>query len=829
MSLKIYTYSNPFELENESYWNSIKNYPHFCVSQTLVNGLKNQKVSPFLSKTKNICTIKGFVNALYSDWDSIGTKIRQMVEIDNAISSLDIVDGRVDSIKKSLLNNTKSISNSIRILSALNLNPYDFSTENLNIDQKLLVEIYKKVFDNNFSFFKFKKCKDESIIDKAIEKALIEANKNEKDLDFSKIDNKAVVINGIHQFTPDIICAIEDLLQFKDVILIFNYQKQYSVVYETWMRIYSVFNQPIKFSDVDEFIPNPFLPSNETNVFADSIGKLINCEYSEFNTELNSIEVIEFENITEFANYAAALFDEALEKKKKSPLNTKTPLYYMEEQMYSASGKVNDILRAYFPNQFGERHFLDYPIGHFFVATMNMWDSENNSVIVNNFSDIKECINAGILKESKHGLLINSFNIVLPYIEDLNNIDEIISKLSKLHKYLSIPSKEKEKLGYFNIKETDLLELINALKDLKNIIISFFEDFKNGNDNFRRFYDKVKRFIQTKVDDTSDFDKEMITVMKQLLERMDKSDIPNEGSFITLKQTMSYYLSQDEYINSGARWIVRGFEQIDGDILKSIDDSKKYIYHFCCLSDKDICASKDERLPWPLDVSFFEYIQIPLDWKYQLFLKSKTEYHNFNRYALLYGLEFARCKCKFSYVKSENNKENDLYHILSMLGVKIKKYNSYDNSGFSNRLVYPSDNNVNVDNYAKSIEKINRYKLSICSYKYGAETIIQNHTIYRDRFLIHNYMRILIRNSALEDLQGLSFDSKNVQKKIGENFEKLQNKFRIASQLEKAQLLAQIYKENAVCKKSVPKNVQYAIEKALVYFKLINEEQVTDL
>lgn len=36
-------------------------------------------------------------------------------------------------------------------------------------------------------------------------------------------------------------------------------------------------------------------------------------------------------------------------------------------------------------------------------------------------------------------------------------------------------------------------------------------------------------------------------------------------------------------------------------------------------------------------------------------------------------------------------------------------------------------------------------------------------------------------------------------------------------------------KENAVCKKSVSKNVQYAIEKTLVYFKLINEEQVTIL
>lgn len=63
----------------------------------------------------------------------------------------------------------------------------------------------------------------------------------------------------------------------------------------------------------------------------------------------------------------------------------------MEEQLYSASGKVNDILRAYFPEQFGERHFLDYPIGHFFVSTTNMWDYETKSVRIENFSDIKEC------------------------------------------------------------------------------------------------------------------------------------------------------------------------------------------------------------------------------------------------------------------------------------------------------------------------------------------------------------------------------------------------------------------------------------------------------
>lgn len=793
MSLKIYTYSNPYEIENESFWDSIRNYPHFCVSQTLVNGMKT--VSTGLSSNKNICTIRKFVNKLYSNWDDVSTKVRQMVEVDNAISFLNFHDLHADSLKKSLLNNTKSITNSIRIFSTLNLNPYDFSTANINVDQNYLIEIYKRIYDDKNSNFKFKRVNDEKEIDIAIEEALKEANSREHEFDLSKIDKSAIVINGIHQFSPDIICAIEDLSKFKDVILIFNYQKQYYEIYETWLRVYSIFNQPIKFSSIGEFTPYPFESSYKTNLLADSMGKLVNCDYSDFNQELNTIEVTEFENITEFANYVAKLYDKALIKKNGIHDN-KSPLYYMDEQFYSASTKVNDILRAYFPNQFGERHFLDYPLGHFFVATMNMWDSENNCVVVNSFSDVKECINAGILKESRHGLLINSFNIVLPFIEDLSNYDEIIIKLQNLSKYVSIQSEEKKKIGYFNISYSDLFELINALKDLKQIILSFFEDFKNGNDNFKKFYDRVKRFIQNKVDDTSDFDKEMIEVMKQLLIRMENSDIPNECSFITLKQTMSFYLNQDEYINSSAKWIVRGFEQIDGDILLSGKSAERNIdYHFCCLSDKDICASKDERLPWPLDVSFFKFIQIPLDWKYQLFLKSKSEYHNFNRYALLYGLVFSRCKCKLSFVKTENNKNNELYHIFSMLGIKVKKYNSYDISGFSNRLTIPSNNAIDLDSYIDSLNDIDKFKISICPYKFCAESIIQNHTIFRDRFLIHNFMRILIRNSTLEELQGQVFDSKVTQNKINEKFDFYQNKFRIATDLEKAQLLAQVYKD----------------------------------
>ena len=40
MSITIYTYSDPYNLSGEPYWEEIKSCPYFCASQTLVNGLK---------------------------------------------------------------------------------------------------------------------------------------------------------------------------------------------------------------------------------------------------------------------------------------------------------------------------------------------------------------------------------------------------------------------------------------------------------------------------------------------------------------------------------------------------------------------------------------------------------------------------------------------------------------------------------------------------------------------------------------------------------------------------------------------------------------------
>lgn len=790
MGIKIYTYSNPYEIDCESFWNEIKDCAHFCVSQTMVNGMN--QTYPLLKTRQATATIRTLVNSLYENWEDINTNVRQIMEVDNAISELDYQSSSLENVKRSLLFNTKSIVSCIRMFKELGIDSRFMSKKELNIDQQYLVELYKIIDSRENSSFCFERVEEQDIVEKAIDEALIYHKEN---VDLSAIDRNRIVIHGIHQFTPAMLCAIEDISKYKEVVLLFNYQKQYASVYETWMNIYSLFDLPINNQSVNQFVPMPLLVNSyKSNVLADYIGHLSNGEFIEKNKVLNDLEIIEFDNTTEFANYVAMLFDKA-KKVCEKQANVKVPLAFMEEQLYSASGKVNDILRAYFPEQFGERHFLDYPIGHFFVSTTNMWDSENRTVKVDNFSDIKECLNSGIISESTPGQLVSTFNMIEPYIEKETTIAGINNKLNQLIKNANKKHEDKDKVGYFTVELSLLQELKKALSELESIINSFFDDFDDGTDNFSRFYKKIRKFIISRVGDLNELDDEMHSVIGRLLERLEKSDLPETGTFNSLKHTMSYYLSQDENTARGAHWIVRNFDQIDGDILRSASQNpEKVCYHFCCLSDKDICSGKDERLPWPLDIKFFEYSYQALDLKYQVFLKSKMEYRNFKRYALLYGLEFNRVGCKLSYVRTEENKDNDLFYMLTLLGVKIRKYSSFNSNNYLEHLSIES-NEKEIDEAIQLISSEDRKKLKLCPYRFALEGIEQGRTIFRERFLIHTYLKILISNRTKRELNGKLYNDETIRKAIQEQYDVIETRFRISDELEKTQIISAVYKD----------------------------------
>ena len=771
MGIKIYTYSNPYDINRESYWNEIKNCAHFCVSQTMVNGLED--VYDSLKKGEYLTTIRILLNSFYSDWEDENTRVKQIMEVDNAINNLTIDEDENGNARRSLEYNTKSLVKCIRLFKELGLSAESFDVSRLNMDQRYLIEIYKYISKREYSSFKFERVSGEETINKLILDALHDKH---KDQPYPELNKDTIVIHGIHQFSPAMLCAIEDIAKYKTVVLLFNYQEQYKAIYQTWLNIYTLFDKKIVFSNQLQFKPVSLMVNSYAgNTLADNIGTLSNGQLEVKTGVLDQLEVIEFENITEFAGYCALLFENARKVNQKTGKHKKI-LYDMTEQLYSASGKVNDILRAYFPEQFGERHFLDYPIGHFFVAAIEMWDNENECVKVEEMSLIKDCLESGIIQEKRHGQLLNTFNIIESYVEKETTLKGIIRSLKRLRKYVRPEKKELQRVGFLNVDKNDIDDLREALEELEKIIISFFYDFYDGGDNFNRFYKRIHDFIVKRTPNMDAMDEEMKEVITKLLARMSKIDLPDTGTFTCLKHTMSFYLSQDDSLIHGANWIVRDFEQIDGDILRSRKQkADKTCYHFCCLSDKDICASKDERLPWPLDINFFEYSYEPLEQNYQIFLKSKMEFKNFKRYALLYGLEFNNLGCKLSYVKSEDHKDNELYHLIKMLGIKVRKYH---NDSYGNYVPY-FKYDKNMSEVLPAFNKIDKIKYMICPYKFALESIVQGKTMYRERFLVIFYLRVLLQNTIHKKNAGTGMNEDDLKREINTEYDILDDTFHI--------------------------------------------------
>lgn len=67
MPFKIYTYEDPYKIDQADFWEEISSLPHFCSARTLVNGLKDV----YGDKIKGlICAFDDFVKHedIYQSW-----------------------------------------------------------------------------------------------------------------------------------------------------------------------------------------------------------------------------------------------------------------------------------------------------------------------------------------------------------------------------------------------------------------------------------------------------------------------------------------------------------------------------------------------------------------------------------------------------------------------------------------------------------------------------------------------------------------------------------------------------------------------------------------
>lgn len=848
MSLSIYTYSNPYEINNEPFWDSIKLCAHFCVSQTMVNGLS--VVYKDLDNGQ-LATVEELVEALYPYWFDTKTYIEQYTILTNILDSVtpNIDEEKWKRVKRSLKFNKSSLLDSIRLMFEMGISLENLKFKKVTEEQSYLVATYKAILgseDRNKFILKHNFGKTE--IDQAVKRALvakdIRRGKEPKPID--NVDCDTVVIHGIHQFTPTILSMIEEVSKYKRVVLLFNYQEQYSEIYQTWLDVYSCFDINIKSQFNNEFKPSSLLqPSYTGNVLADWIGQLANGKVCGKNKELDKVTVTEFNNITEFSAYVARIFEEAEQNFQKDGGRKGSALSYMKEQFYSANNSVNDILKVYFPEQFGERHFLAYPIGHFFVAVTNMWDNENGGIKIENMNDIAECLYSGALYEEKVGSLITTFNTAKNYfsrattLKGDNETDGIIELLKKLKKQISNLNKGRieyqdqlRRLSYFDLEENAVDSLIKALESLDIITKLFYEDFEDESNNFKHFYEKIKDFVEQRVLPSADAESEFYDIILRLLARLKEVEkIETTSSFDCLKDTMSYYLKQESQKGESANWIVRDFQQIDGDVLKSSRQDDEIVYHFACVSDADMNVKREDQFPWPLNIEFFDKAYEPLDWKYQVYVKSRKEFKHFKRYALLYGLEFNRCKFKLSYIKNDDEKENELYYMLKMLGVKSVKY-------IHKTLDAQKQTDLTFDlgsNNSKFVD-MDGFRRRICGYRFALESLIENGTKYKDRFLQSKYLEIILANIVRRKLVGQIATEFIMNKALDEAVDRFARYFRFLNESEltdikssvKSSIIHQVLKDGKVKQFPQISNVDIKMmqkKEEFIYLHLQNEDQ----
>ena len=779
MSIVIYSYHNPYSLkDNQELWDEIVNCPYFCVSQTLVNGLKTLYGKDF--QINRVTTVKNLTDAVYRYWTGTACAVKQHADIDNIISMASERCGlnadEVENIRKSFLFNRNEVFNSIRTMFELRMNPNNIVEKYLTPEQKFIVFIFNEIINSaRNKDFLLKDNFTEQEIEEAIMAALQIVKENSgnasESIGIGEFDH--IVIHGVHQFSSLMLRTIEEIAKYKKVILLFNYQEQYKNIYQTWIDIYSSFDCKMVDFKENEFHPTDSSTiSYEGNMLAQNMGKLLEGRKEDITVQ-KPYEIIEFDNMTEFAGYVAKIFEEAERRDPEYPMSA------MSEQIYAADSSANDILKIYFPEQFGERQFLNYPLGHFFIAVANMWDSETNGILISDINDIRECLSAGILAEKTPGRLASIFGKMESLFVGCLSVDEMLSRLKKVKKNKKFISDDKRleyisHISYYSVSKSEIKELEQALNDLEELASFFYEDFEKRPNNFKAFYKKLKQYLREEILDERDLGDEFTDIINRVLTRLDEiEDIDASASFECLKSTMSLYLVQETKPGKSANWIVKNYEQIDGDVLRTAKDNKTQIMHFACLTDEDIDAVKTREFSWPLNADFFEVAQNPVDWKYQVFVKARKEYKNFKRYALIYGLEFNKGKYKLSYVKRDGDLEREPYYLLKILGVDKKRN--------IDRIISRKLEDVSKIQFKNSslgtYSLYDYYRYKICKKRFLFETLTEGNTIYKDEFLLAKYLEIWVENEIKESMQGLPGSELLLVEKINEKYDELKKYF----------------------------------------------------
>ncbi len=406
MSRKVYTYTDLTKITQNPFFKEVAQYPIITVSADLRKGFvgalgveRKEEVLTFDGKL-NVSEFRNVLGAINDYWSSDQAKFNSTIILS------EFLRGKADATKDKkeqnwltgCIRNMDSLLSSLTLLEEAEIRPDQLDAcDDRNL--KLLIEAWKYLIDRDPAYFEFREKMSKMTSKETWEKVFFTAFKEN-----GLSNSKAVVFHGFYYITP-IQEMIMRLLEKAGYELIFYipYDERFPFVYEIWDNTYS---------EERGYEPKSAWKIEKSDG-DDPYGQIF--EGKECVSVNNKLKIREYASVMEFVDDVKRIKEDGF------------TLYASNQR------EANEMLKDYYPDEYGERKILAYPIGQFISALNKMWDDERQTITLDSDSLI-DCFSSGWL--SLNGVAgkqyMQDLMHILPFFIDCTTVEEWEKRIDQL-------------------------------------------------------------------------------------------------------------------------------------------------------------------------------------------------------------------------------------------------------------------------------------------------------------------------------------------------------------------------------------------------------------
>ena len=408
MNREIYTYTDLTKLKESSIYQKIKHYPQITVSADLRKGLNGTIERDYVEglfsgdDSVYITEFHSVAQAFNKDWGTDQSKFNEMIILSEYIRQrMDEVrqDKRQMNWLTGCMRNIDSLLSSIVLMEQAEIRAEDIDTDGER-NLELMLNAWNYLAERDPVIKAFRKSMSKSYSKSTWDPILKAAFKT--DISFDEIET--IVFHGFYYITPlqeKIMKLLEDAGY--NLIFFFQYDERFPFVYEIWDETYSE--------------SRGYPPKNEWHMEKsddyDPYGEIF--EGKKEVSLTNNLRIKEYATEMEFVNDVKRIRKQGY-------------------SVYSSDFKTaNKILKDYFPEEYGERKILSYPVGQFVSILNQMWDDERQTIVLDD-EKLIECFSSGWL--SVGGVAgrqyLQDLIYILPFFVGCHTVEEWADRIELL-------------------------------------------------------------------------------------------------------------------------------------------------------------------------------------------------------------------------------------------------------------------------------------------------------------------------------------------------------------------------------------------------------------